>query len=76
MSNIVGIPLNFSCNYFLTSHVFININENQHKIICLLDHLVNMLCLPINLKTRFGTLGLLPTIGIFLLPVFILLNNS
>ena len=50
MSNIVGIALNFSCNVSLNSHVFININEIQNKIICILDHLVNMMCLPINLK--------------------------
>ena len=50
MSYIVGIPLNFSCNFSLNSHVFININEKQNKIICIMNHLVNMMCNPINLK--------------------------
>ena len=46
----MGIPLNFLCNSSLNSHVFININEKQNKSNFILDHLVNMLCLPINIK--------------------------
>ena len=47
MSNIVGIPLNFSCNLrvSLISLFFMNIDGKQNEIICILDRLVSMLCL-------------------------------
>ena len=34
MSNFVGIPLDFSSNFLLISHVLINIHEYKKKIIC------------------------------------------
>ena len=50
MSITVGITLHFSCYSSKKTHVFININAKQNTIVSLLDHLLNMLCLPINLK--------------------------
>ena len=50
MSNNEGIPPKFSSIFSLISHGFINIYEYYNKIICILDHLVNMLCLSIYLK--------------------------
>ena len=47
MSINVGIPNNFSCIFSLNSHFFININEKRNNIICILDHSVTRMCLPI-----------------------------
>ena len=41
MSNFVGIPR--SCYSSRISHVFINILETMNQIICILDHLINMI---------------------------------
>ena len=43
MINIEGITQKFSSIFSLISHGFINIYEYYDKIICILDHLVNML---------------------------------
>ena len=50
MSTFVGISPPFSCIFSLISRVFINYNEKFNLIIIILDHLINMLCLSINLK--------------------------
>ena len=50
MSTFVGISPQFSCIFSLMSRVFTNFIEKFNSIICILDHLVNMLCLSINLK--------------------------
>ena len=50
MSTFVGISPQLSCIFSLISRVFTNFNEKFDLIICILDHLVNMLCLSINLK--------------------------
>ena len=50
MSTFVGISPPFICIFSLISRVFINSNEKFNLIICILDHLVNMLCLSTNLK--------------------------
>ena len=47
MSTFVGITPQFSCIFSLISRVF---NENFNLTICILDHLINMLCLRTNLK--------------------------
>ena len=45
--------------YFsLISHVFINIHENLNLMCYELDHLVNMLCLCIDLKSGLTLLGI------------------
>ena len=49
MSTFVGLSPPFSCIFSLISRVFINFNEKFNLIIFILDHLVNMLCLSINL---------------------------
>ena len=47
MSTFVGITPQFYCIFSRISRVF---NENFNLTICILDHLVNMLCLRTNLK--------------------------
>ena len=55
MNHFVGIPLNFPV-FLLISHVFINIHENLNLMCYELDHLVNMLCLCIDLKSGLALL--------------------
>ena len=50
MSYFVGIPPYFFSIFSLNSHGFINIHEYYNIIICIFDHLVNMLRLSIYLK--------------------------
>ena len=50
MNTFVGIIPQFFCISSLISRIFTNFNENFNFIICILDHLVNILCLSINLK--------------------------
>ena len=49
MNNLVGIPFNCPV-FFLIFNGFINIHKYYNKIICIFDHLVNMLYLSINFK--------------------------
>ena len=57
MSNVVGNPFNFLKYFSQFSHSFINIHDYTDKIICILDQLVNMLCLSIYLKPSSVLLG-------------------
>ena len=57
MSNVGGIPLLFFCDFSIIYNVLINIHEYLNKIICMLIHLVNRLCLGIKIESMFSNLG-------------------
>ena len=52
MSNFVGIPPYISCIFSRIFHGFINILETINQMICILDHLINVMGLKINLKKQ------------------------